>query len=447
MAKAHVMMVPFPMHGHVIPLLELAKSLAKHGTKITFVNTEIIHERIFNIDRHKREALLEDGVRLVSVSDGLESNERYIPGKLMEAVYKVIPQKIEELIREIDDTSKEDRITCIIYDQSIGSIQKVAGAMGIRSAAFLPAAAASLVLGYNIPNLIEDGIIDGEGAPLSNKPIQFSPTMPIMTPSDFVWHRIKIPTVQKLIFNIMIQNNIATSSVDRLICNSIHDLEPGAFASSPQIIPIGPLLENSSSLQGHFRQNDSNKCLEWLDRHPTCSVIYVAFGSLAMFNKAQFQELAVGLEITEMPFLWVVRPDNRNFPEGFSERVSSRGKIVEWAPQQKILSHPSIACFVSHCGWNSTVESVSNGVPILCWPYFADQFINQSYICDIWKIGLKFENDDVTSGEIKDKIRRLIEDCAFKETALCLREKIEISAREGGNSYNNLKNFITWIKN
>ncbi|EYU34616.1 hypothetical protein MIMGU_mgv1a012622mg [Erythranthe guttata] len=245
----------------------------------------------------------------------------------------------------------------------------------------------------------------------------------------------------------MIQNNIATSSVDRLICNSIHDLEPGAFASSPQIIPIGPLLENSSSLQGHFRQNDSNKCLEWLDRHPTCSVIYVAFGSLAMFNKAQFQELAVGLEITEMPFLWVVRPDNRNFPEGFSERVSSRGKIVEWAPQQKILSHPSIACFVSHCGWNSTVESVSNGVPILCWPYFADQFINQSYICDIWKIGLKFENDDVTSGEIKDKIRRLIEDCAFKETALCLREKIEISAREGGNSYNNLKNFITWIKN
>lgn len=155
MGKPHVMIVPFPAQGHVIPLLELAQCLAKHGITITFVNTHIIHDRIFN----NHAALLEDGIRLVSVPDGLQPEERYVPGKLSEAVNTLLPLKIEELLlREI-----EDNITCLVYDQSIGAIQKVADKVGIRSAAFLPAAAALLVLGFNIPNLIEDGIIDHQG--------------------------------------------------------------------------------------------------------------------------------------------------------------------------------------------------------------------------------------------------------------------------------------------
>ncbi|KAB5516448.1 hypothetical protein DKX38_027096 [Salix brachista] len=83
----------------------------------------------------------------------------------------------------------------------------------------------------------------------------------------------------------------------------------------------------------------------------------------------------------ELYVLWVVRPDiteeiNEAYSEGFQERVAARGKIVGWAPQQKVLSHPSVSCFLSHCGWNSTMEGVSNGMPFLCWPYFADQFLN-----------------------------------------------------------------------
>ncbi|KAJ0100334.1 hypothetical protein Patl1_21709 [Pistacia atlantica] len=107
---------------------------------------------------------------------------------------------------------------------------------------------------------------------------------------------------------------------------------------------------------------------------------------ITIFDKTQFQELAMGLQLSNRPFLWVVRPDitdkiNDAYPEVFTNRVVSRGHIVSWAPQHKVLAHPSIACFISHCGWNSTIEAISNGVLFLCWPYFTDQMHNENYIC------------------------------------------------------------------
>nr|GEX17165.1 UDP-glycosyltransferase 83A1-like [Tanacetum cinerariifolium] len=130
------------------------------------------------------------------------------------------------------------------------------------------------------------------------------------------------------------------------------------------------------------------------------------------------------------------------------ERVGARGKIVSWAPQQEVLIHPSVACFMSHCGWNSTMEGVSNGVPFLCWPYFADQFLNTTYVCDIWKTGMALNKDEtsiVTRGEIKSKVEQLLNNIV-KQNALQLQEKVVNSVREGNSSHENLLNFIDWIK-
>ncbi|KAH6802989.1 hypothetical protein C2S51_034435 [Perilla frutescens var. frutescens] len=449
----HVMMVAFPMQGHVTPLLELAQVLAKHDIRITFVNTEMIHDRVVSSSRETTP------VGFASVADGLESRERYVPGKLTEAVYTVVPAKIEALIREINANSneEEDKIRFLVYDQSIGSLQQVALNAGIPSVAFLPAAAALLVLGINIPYLLRDGIIDDQGNPLKSDPVQLAPTMPIMNPKDFVWCSVKNTTIQKQILHTMRQNNKSINSADWVICNSAQDLEPGALTLAPQVVPVGPLLASNrlANSAGSFFKQDSDS-LEWLDQQPSSSVIYLSFGSYAMLDKAQFQELALGLEHGNRPFLWVVRPDAvpgadnpRKFPEGFLERIAGRGRIIGWANQQKVLSHPSVACFVSHCGWNSTLESVSNGVPMLCWPYYADQFINRSYICDIWRVGLQLGNDDggiVTFDEIKEKIDGLLGDDELKERALKLKEMMGSSAREGGSSYQNLTNFITWIQ-
>ena len=271
-----------------------------------------------------------------------------------------------------------------------------------------------------------------------------------------VWKCVGDEETEKIIFQVCLGNNKAIEVADWVICNTVYDLEAEIFSLAPRILPIGPLLarnrlENSI---GHFWPEDST-CLKWLDQKAPCSVIYIAFGSFTVLDKTQFQELALGLELTGKPFLWVVRPDiteenpNNVFPLGFQERIESCGKIVGWAPQQSVLNHPSIACFVSHCGWNSTLESLSNGIRFLCWPYFADQFLNESYICDIWKVGLKLKKDKhgiVTRTEIKEKLEKLIADEDSKQRIQKLKKTVVESIKEGGQSYNNLNNFINWLK-
>lgn len=296
------------------------------------------------------------------------------------------------------------------------------------------------------------------GTPLGKQVIQLSPTMPRVNTENLVWVCVGNQTTQRHIFQLMMKNMESMKITEWLLCNSTHELEPTAFSMAPEIIPIGPLFSSNNQLgssAGNFWPQDLT-CLEWLDQQPPCSVIYVAFGSFTTFSPIQFQELCWGLELSNRPFLWVVQPDikerNKNpYPEGFEERVVKRGsRMVGWAPQRKILSHSSVACFISHCGWNSTLESVSNGIPILCWPYFADQFLNRSYVCDVWKVGLGLEQDGngiVTQNEIRSKIEQLLNDEQLKTRAKDLKEKVQIGTGQDGLSSNNLDSFIRWIKN
>ncbi|KAF6163321.1 hypothetical protein GIB67_025185, partial [Kingdonia uniflora] len=215
-----------------------------------------------------------------------------------------------------------------------------------------------------------------------------------------------------------------------------------------------PLLENSRLEQsaGHFWQEDVI-CLNWLDQQPDRSVIYIAFGSFTVFDRTQFQELALGLELSGQPFLWVVRPNITNslseaYPDGFEERVGTQGKIVGWAPQQKVLAHSFIFCFLSHCGWNSTMEAVNNGISFLCWPYFVDQFMNQSYICDVWRVGLRLIPDEsriVRSEEVKEKVKELL---CHEEIKIRISELMEIATKGSidRDSLKNLDKFVGSIK-
>lgn len=274
---------------------------------------------------------------------------------------------------------------------------------------------------------------------------------------DSVWLRIGDFSTQKLMFQSIAKNISSETETqpDWIVCNSSHELEPGALELLPQCVAVGPLIASNRLGQsaGFFWPEDSES-LSWLDQQPTNSTIYVAFGSFTVFDEKQFQELALGLELSNRPFLWVVRQDmtqdiEKCYPEGFEERVKNRGKMVGWAPQQKVLSHPSVACFLSHCGWNSTMEGVCNGVPFLCWPYFADQFLNQGYIAEYWRVGLSLDKDEsgiVRRGEIAKKVELLLSDESYKTRVLNLRSKTMSSATEGGSSHKNLSSFVDWIK-
>ncbi|KAK6117421.1 hypothetical protein DH2020_048830 [Rehmannia glutinosa] len=454
MGKPHVIVVPYPAQGHVIPMLELSQWLVKHGIKVTFVNTEFNHERVVkslsDLDNVRQV------VNMVSIPDGLEPwEDRNDLGKLSEAIFRVMPGELESLIIEKNINGKEgDKIVCVIADGSMGWALEVAAKIGVRRAAFWPAAATSLALTFDIPKLVSDGIIDSNGRILKNQMIQLSPTIPPMNSTNFVWACVFDQATRKIIFDMLIRTSITVKSTDWIICNSSDDLEPGTFTLFPDILPVGPLLASNrlGKSVGYFWPEDS-ACLAWLDQQPINSVIYVAFGSFTIFDQTQFEELAQGLELTNRPFLWVVRQDitanmDEAYPKDYKDRVHKRGLMVSWAPQQQVLSHPSIACFISHCGWNSTVEGIGNGVPFICWPYFADQFANQTYICDEWKIGLGLSKDEcgiIRRGEIKDKLEHLLSDKSYKERVLNLQVKTMDGVR-GGCSHKNFNNFIEWIK-
>ena len=278
--------------------------------------------------------------------------------------------------------------------------------------------------------------------------------MPAMNSANFVWTCLGNEDMQKNVFELMVKNNTSVKKTDWLLCNSTYDLEPAAFNLAPQIRAIGPLLASNNDQASS--DPEPSTCLKWLEQQRPNSVIYVAFGSFTILDTTQFRELAFGLELSNRPFLWVVRTniteeakDGGLFPEGFLERVANKGLIVNWVPQQKVLSHRSVACFISHCGWNSTVEGVSYGVPFLCWPYFADQFINQSYICDVWRIGLGLNRDGrgvITRDEVRTKVERVMNDEEMKERALSYKEMAANSVNEGGSSNRNFRNFIEWMK-
>jgi len=268
--------------------------------------------------------------------------------------------------------------------------------------------------------------------------------MPMIDTANFPWR-----AHDKILFDYISQEMQTMKFGDWWLCNTTYNLEHATFSISPKFLPIGPFMsieDNTSS----FWQEDAT-CLDWLDQHPPQSVVYVSFGSLAVMDQNQFNELALGLDLLDKPFLWVVRPSNDNkvnyaYPDEF---LGTKGKIVGWAPQKKILNHPSIACFISHCGWNSTVEGVYSGVPFLCWPFHGDQFMNKSYVCDVWKVGLELDKDVnglMPKGEIRIKVEQLLGDQDIKERSLKLKEFTLDNIVENGHSSKNLKNFINWAK-
>ncbi|XP_050256101.1 UDP-glycosyltransferase 83A1-like [Quercus robur] len=448
-SQPHVLVIPFPAQGHVAPLMKLSHQIVDHGIKVTFVTTEFINARLTT----KMPA--NSPIRLVSLPDGLEPGDDQIDTlKLINSFQETKSDHFKDLIEKINE-STDDRIIYVIADVTVAWAFDVAEKMGIQSVAFWPAGPANLALIFHIPKLIEDGIIDTQGTPIKNDLIWLSKEIPAWKSSEFPWSFPGESWMQNIFFQYVFKMNHCVKLCKWLLCNSFYELDLLALNLIPGIIPIGPLL-SGNQLENHigsFWPEDST-CLSWLDKQPVGSVIYASFGSTSTFNQQQFDELALGLELIGLPFLWVIRSDIANealseFLDGIRLRIADSGKIVGWAPQEQVLAHPSTACFISHCGWNSTLEGINMGVPFLCWPYFADQFQNKSYICDFWKVGLGLnpdENGIITRREINIKIKTLIIDDGIKTNALKLKEMAKKSVTEGGSSFKNFESFIEQIK-
>lgn len=204
-----------------------------------------------------------------------------------------------------------------------------------------------------------------------------------------------------------------------------------------------------------------HKCLEWLDTHAPRSVVYVSFGTSISLSNEEARELATGLEKSRQKFMWVVRGADPadifsgeanavGLPEGFEERVRERGMVVrDWAPQTEILAHESTAAFMSHCGWNSCLESLAAGVPVVAWPMHTDQPLNAALLTEVLKVGVlvrewRVKGEVVAAETIKNAVERLM---ATEEGGEIRRRAEELSAamKEGGACCKEVENFIAHI--
>ncbi|KAH1265393.1 UDP-glycosyltransferase 83A1 [Glycine max] len=444
-----VLALPFPAQGHVNPMMTFSQKLVENGCKVIFVNTDFVHKRVVRSMVEQQDHSLDDSsslLKLVSIPDGLgPDDDRNDQAKLCEAIPSSMPEALEELIEDIIHLKGENnRISFIVADLCMAWALDVGNKFGIKGAVLCPASSTLFTLMYNIPKLINDGIIDSdyELTLTKEKRIRISPSMPEMDTEDFFWLNMGHPLTGKKVLKYLEHCTRNLHLTEWWLCNTTHELEPGTLSFVPKILPIGPLLRSHTKSMGQFWEEDLS-CMSWLDQQPHGSVLYVAFGSFTLFDQNQFNELALGLNLTNRPFLWVVREDNKlEYPNEF---LGSKGKIVGWAPQQKVLNHPAIACFVTHCGWNSIMEGLSNGIPFLCWPYFADQLHNKTHLCDELKVGLGFDKDKnglVSRKVFKMKVEQFFNDENIKSRSMGLKEKVMNNIAKGGPSYENLDRIV-----
>ncbi|KAL6839238.1 hypothetical protein ACP4OV_030910 [Aristida adscensionis] len=250
-----------------------------------------------------------------------------------------------------------------------------------------------------------------------------------------------------------------------LAVNTFLDLEHGycemyeseghakrAYFVGPLALPLPPA---QSKIAG-----DSSGCIDWLDTRAAKSVVYLCFGSLTHVSEAQLRELALGLEASGKPFLWVVREKTWRPSEEWKQRVGDRGMVVNgWAPQTAVLSHPAVGAFVTHCGWNSVLETVVAGVPVLTWPMFLEQFITERFVTEVLAIGVRLwpegagvrstryeEHELVPAEAVAQAVAKFMEPGGLGEAA---RKRVkELSAKacaamaDGGSSHRDLHRLI-----
>ncbi|KAM3709686.1 hypothetical protein ACJW30_02G191900 [Castanea mollissima] len=465
--KPHAVCVPFPTQGHVSPMMRLAKLLHSRGFHITFVNTEFNHRRLIRSKGLDYVKGLPD-FRFETIPDGLPLSDRDatqdIPA-LCDSTRKNCLVPFKELVLKLNSSSEVPLVTCIVSDGIMSFAIKAGEELGIPEVQFWTASACGFMGYLNFTELIKRGILPFKDENFKddgtlNKPINWIPGMKNIRLRDLPTF-IRTTDITETMFDFLGSEaqNCLNSSV--IIFNTFEEFEHEVLevllAKFPHVYNIGPLHllgrhvpESHFMSQGPSLWKEDSKCLQWLDKRESNSVVYVNYGSITVMSDQHLKEFAWGLANSKHTFLWIVRPDvvmgdSAILPKEFFEETKDRGLLTSWCSQDEVLAHPSIGVFLTHCGWNSTLESVSAGVPIICWPFFAEQQTNCRYACTTWEIGVEV-NEDVKRHEIEALVKEMMEGekgKAMRQKAREWKKKaMEVTDFEGSS----FKNFERLIK-
>ncbi|RDX95609.1 UDP-glycosyltransferase 92A1, partial [Mucuna pruriens] len=415
--KQDVVLFPFMAQGHIIPFLALALQLEKREKyNITLVNTSL------NIKKLRSSLPPNSSIALVEIpftpSDhGLPPNTENtdtIPYHLVIRLLQAsttLKSTFKNLVQNI--IAQHHQNLFIVADIFFGWTATVAKELGVFHVIFSGCAGYGLACYYSLWINLPHRRVDSDHFLLAD------------FPEARAIHRTQLPTnISEAdgtdAWSIFQQKNLAEwVNSDGILFNTVADFDSVGLSYFKRKLgrpawAIGPVLFSSGSgSRGKGGGVNPQICKQWLNTKPSKSVLFVCFGSMNTVSASQMMELGKALEGCGKSFIWVVRPPigfdiNSEFresewlPEGFVDRVRESGKgliLHDWAPQVEILSHAAVSAFLSHCGWNSVLESLSHGVPILGWPMAAEQFYNCKLLEE--EVGVCVEVARGKSSEVK----------------------------------------------
>lgn len=468
-----MVIVPYPAQGHVAPLMQLARLLYGRGAHVTFVHTQYNYRRLL---RAKGEAAVRPpsaaaaSFRVEVIEDGMSlSVPQHDVAALVDAVGRNCPGPFRDLLRKLADEEHAGvpPVTCVMADTAMAFAATAAREAGIADALFFTASACGLVGYSQFEELLRRGLLPlKDGSCLTNgyldTPLDWVPGMQHMRLRDLPSFCRTTDADDAMLNGVIEQMKSAVGS-KAIILNTFYELESDVVdalaAIFPPVYTVGPLAQviasSAASNDGldamdiSIWQEDA-RCRKWLDGKPDKSVVYVNFGSVAVMTAEQTREFALGLATCGFPFLWVKRPDMVDgedvaLQEVFSDELErGGGLVVPWCPQLAVLKHVAVSLFVTHCGWNSLLESVVAGLPILAWPVFAEQTTNCRQVRECWRNGLDLP-EEVESGAVSRLVREMMAGELGKEKrakAAEWRAAAEAATMEGGSSLRSVDRLV-----
>ncbi|XP_010434953.1 PREDICTED: UDP-glycosyltransferase 75D1-like [Camelina sativa] len=460
-AGPHFLFVTFPTQGHINPSLELAKRLAGtiSGARVTYAAPISAYNRRMFSQENVPETLT-----FATYSDGYDdgykssaSSKKSLQDATANFMFDMRRHGKETLTELIEDNLRQNRpFTCVVYRILLTWVAELAREIHLPSALLWVQPVTVFSISYHYFNGYEDAISEMGNNPSGS--IQL-PSLPLLTVRDLPSFLVSSNAYAFLLPVLREQlESLKEEANPKILINTFQELEPEAMSSVPdsyKIVPIGPLLTLRTDSSSH------SEYIEWLDTKADSSVLYVSFGTVAVLTKKQLVELCKALIQCRKPFLWVItnksyksKEDEQEKEEdcisSFREELDEIGMVVSWCDQFRVFNHRSIGCFVTHCGWNSTLESLVSGVPVVAFPQCTDQMTNAKLLEDCWKTGVRvIEKKDeegamvVESEEIRRCIKEVMEEKAeeFRGNAARWKDLAAEAVREGGSSFNHLKAF------
>nr|AFJ52918.1 UDP-glycosyltransferase 1 [Linum usitatissimum] len=438
-----VVMVPSPGHGHLIPFVELSKRLLlRHNFSITIIVPDNGSGMIPQRQLLQTLPPTVSPLYLPPVSLSDVPSDANVITRVTLTMIRSLPAIRDALIHL--QHGNRGRVVAVVADFLGADALQVASQLQIPPYVFYTCSAFHLTLGLKAPELHQT---HPEEFRDSSEPLKLPGCVPFPGPDLPDPYLDKKKDAYKWMLHV--HERISNDAAGIMI-NSFMELESEIFkalteersrtGSGTAVYPIGPVPRLESDEDLAKLSNESIECLKWLDKQPESSVLFISFGSGGKQSQVQFDELAHGLAKSGKRFIWVVKPPGNNIvevtdsivpasflPEGFLEKTKGVGLVIPgWAPQIRILSHGSTGGFMSHCGWNSSLESITNGVPVLAWRNHAEQRMNAVFLAEAAKVALRSDESSGKDGIVgREEIARYVNAVLDGEEGKLLRRKVK----------------------